>query len=143
MHLPLATLTRWARPTRIAHAHCDIPCGIYDPHQAELAAETVEKMVTLLQGLGPDDGSLAWRNSASRYITVKEQHGELLKHEVLIIWGDYFKPQHLDAAPTLHDTVWNLIKLAGYNKQNVDLAKAGELRAKTKEFADIFWASKQ
>ena len=66
MHLPLATLTRWARPTRIAHAHCDIPCGIYDPHQAELAAETVEKMVTLLQGLGPDDGSLSWRNSASR-----------------------------------------------------------------------------
>ena len=135
-------LLRRLRPNHVAHAHCDIPCGIYDPHAAELAAQTVEKMVTLLEDLGADDGSLDWRNSAARYITVKEQHAEILKREVLIIWGDYIKPEHLTTVPGIHEMVWNLVKLAGFNKQHVDRAKAGELRAKTKEFADAFWSTK-
>jgi nickel superoxide dismutase len=131
------------RPSRVAHAHCDIPCGIYDPHAAEIAAETVEKMVSLIGDLGADDGSVAWRNSFSRYVTVKEQHAELLKREVLVIWGDYFKPPHVEKYPQLHDMVWNLVKLAGANKQNVDATSAAALRAKTKEFADLFWESKK
>ncbi len=143
MKLDLALLSRWARPTQVAYAHCDIPCAIYHPHAAELGAETVEKMVTLINDLGPDDGSVAWRNSFTRYVTVKEQHAEIVKREVVILWGDYFKPPHLEKFPNLHDDVWNLVKLAAFNKQNVDLAKAGELRAKVKEFADMFWESKK
>ena len=134
---------RALRPSRVAHAHCDIPCGIYDPHAAEIAAETVEKMVTLINDLGADDGSVGWRNSFSRYVTVKEEHAEILKREVLVIWGDYFKPPHLEKFPQTHELVWNLVKLAGANKQNVDAASAAELRAKTKEFAELFWESKK
>lgn len=134
---------RRLRPSRVAYAHCDIPCGIYDPHAAEIAAETVEKMVSLISDLGDDDGSVAWRNSFSRYVSVKEQHAELLKREVLIIWSDYFKPPHLEKFPQLHETVWNLVKLAGANKQNVDAASAAQLRVKMKEFADLFWESKK
>jgi len=144
MHRPLDLLARWARPPRVAHAHCDIPCGIYDPREAEIAAETVEKMVTLLHNLGQDDGSLEWRNSATRYIAAKELHAEKVKHEVLIIWGDYLKPDHLGKLPAdIHERVWALVKLAGYNKQHVDAAKAAELRTKVKEFADAFWATKK
>ena len=134
---------RRLQPSRVAHAHCDIPCGIYDPRPAEIAAETVEKMVSLIGDLGADDGSVAWRNSFSRYVTVKEQHAEIVKHEVLIIWGDYFKPPHVEMFPALHDTVWNLVKLAGYNKQNVDAAKAAELRSAVKAFGEMFWESKE
>lgn len=137
------TLDRFLKPPRIAHAHCDIPCAIYHPHTAELGAETVERMVTLIGELGADDGSIAWRNSFSRYVAVKEEHAEIVKREVLILWGDYFKPPHLEKFPDLHTTVWNLVKLAAANKQNVDAASAADLRAKVKEFADIFWESKK
>ena len=141
--MTLSHLARWLRPARIAYAHCDIPCAIYDPHEAEIAAQTVEKMVSLLNELGADDGSLAWRNSATRYITVKEQHAEIVKRQVVIIWGDYFKPPHLAQYPDLHEQVWNLVKLAAYNKQNVDADKAAQLRTDVKAFADIFWESKK
>ena len=60
------SLTRRLRPARTAHAHCDIPCGIYDPHEAEIAAETVEKMVSLLNDLGADDGSLPRKSKPKR-----------------------------------------------------------------------------
>ena len=143
MRMDWTEIGRRLRPSRVAHAHCDIPCGIYDPHAAEIAAQTVEKMVSLIDELGPDDDTTAWHNSSTRYVAVKEQHAELLKREVLIIWGDYFKPPHLEKFPQVHETVWNLVKLAGANKVNSDAALAAELRAKTKEFADLFWESKK
>ncbi len=143
MRMDWTEIGRRLRPSRVAHAHCDIPCGIYDPHAAEIAAQTVEKMVSLIDELGPDDDTTAWHNSFTRYVAVKEQHAELLKREVLIIWGDYFKPPHLEKFPQVHETVWNLVKLAGANKVNSDAGLAAELRAKTKEFADLFWESKK
>lgn len=143
MRTLLENLAAWARSPRVAYAHCDVPCGIYHPHAAELGAETVEKMVEKLQALGPDDSSLAWRNSATRMIATKEQHAELVKHEVAIIWADYFKPENAGKFPDLHDTVWKILKLASFNKQNVDMAKAKELRAAVKKFADMFWESKK
>ena len=87
MQMDWTEIGRRLRPSRVAHAHCDIPCGIYDPHAAEIAAQTVEKMVSLIADLGPDDDTTGWHNSFSRYVTVKEQHAELLKREVLIIWA--------------------------------------------------------
>ncbi len=136
-------LAAWLAPARTAHAHCDIPCGIYDPHEAEIAAQTVEKMVTLFNDLGQDTGAAEWRNSAARYIATKELHAEKVKREVLIIWGDYFKPDHLATIGTdIHERVWALVKLAGYNKHHVDAAKAAELRASVREFADLFWKTK-
>lgn len=128
-------------PRTVAHAHCDIPCGIYDPAGAVLAAQTVAKMVDLIGTL--DGNSAADRNKFVRCVTVKEQHAELVKHEVQVIWSDYFKPEHLAANPDLHTKVWNLLKLAGKNKQNVDAEAAAQLQVAVKEFADIFWSTKK
>jgi nickel superoxide dismutase len=128
-------------PTTVASAHCDIPCGIYDPHGAVLAAQTVAKMVDLMGAL--DGNSPADRNKFVRCVAVKEQHAELVKHEVQVIWSDYFKPEHLAANPDLHTKVWNLLKLAGTNKQNVDAEAAAQLQVAVKEFADIFWSTKK
>lgn len=129
-------------PRRVVHAHCDIPCGIYDPHEAQLAAQTVETMVTKIKALS-DDGSEASRNSFVRMVTVKEQHAERVKHEVQVLWSDYFKPEHLEKFPELHDLVWKTLKAASATKQNVDADKAADLRAKVDEVARIFWETKK
>ena len=104
-------------PLYEAEAHCDIPCGIYDPIAAKIAAQTVLKMVMRIQSLGDPGASVAALNSASRYVTVKEEHAELTKHELDILWHDYFKPEHLEKYPDLHTTFWNATKLASANKQ--------------------------
>ncbi|MFQ5880577.1 MAG: superoxide dismutase, Ni, partial [Dehalococcoidia bacterium] len=95
-------------PAEEGYAHCDIPCGIYDPHGAQLAAQTVIRMLQLMENL-PKPGANAskeeteaYENSLGRYVTVKEQHAELCKRELLILWGDYFKPQHLQQFSDLH-----------------------------------------
>ena len=82
-----------------ARAHCDIPCGIYDPITAQIAALTVVRMDDLIADLEkahPEKGT-EYQNSLSRYIAVKEEHAEKVKHEIRVIWGDYIKQQHLDA----------------------------------------------
>jgi len=125
------------------HAHCDVPCGIYDPSGAVIAAKTVARMVDLITQAeigGPSDH--AARNKLVRCIAVKEEHAEKVKHEVQVIWSDYFKPEHLAKFPDLHDQVWKLLKLASKNKQNVDPAAAAELVAATEAFAATFAASK-
>ncbi len=139
-------------PTEEAHAHCDIPCGIYDPHAAQIGAHTVIRMNQLIEALeapgggGPTPPSKADRdvylNSLARYITVKEEHAEIVKKEVRIIWGDYFKPEHLEKYPDLHDTYWKAAKLCSKNKQEVNLEAAKELVAGVDKIAEIFWATK-
>ncbi len=127
-------------PRHMLHAHCDIPCGIYDPHGAELGARTVARMVELInENLGDD---VAQRNKLVRCVTVKEQHAELVKREIQVIWSDYFKPEHLEKYPQLHDLTWRILKKAGACKQSVDAAAASELQAMVKQFADIFWETK-
>ncbi len=133
---------------QIAEAHCDIPCGIYDPIAAKIAAQTVQKMVQRIQALAvPDPGMDAdavqgYVNTVSRYVAVKEEHAELCKHELRILWADYFRPEHVEAHPDLHTTFWNAEKLAGRNKQNVDMAAAQELVAAVDRISEIFWATK-
>ena len=136
----ISNLTGRLAPKRVVHAHCDIPCGIYDPHEAQLAAQTVETMVTKMKALASDE---AGRNSFVRMVTVKEQHAERVKHEVQVLWSDYFKPEHLEKYPELHDLVWKTLKAASATKQNVDSEKAAELRAKVDEVARIFWETKK
>ncbi len=135
-------LTARIQPRRVVHAHCDIPCGIYDPAAAQLAALTVETMVTKIRAL-PDSTSEASRNSFARMVTVKEQHAEIVKREVQVIWSDYFKPEHLEKFPELHQLVWTTLKAAGACKQSIDPEKAAELRRKVDEFARVFWETKK
>ena len=131
-------------------AHCDIPCGIYDPIQAKIAAQTVLKMVMRIQALalkqpaanaGAEERA-AYGNTLTRYITVKERHAELFKREVDILWHDYFKPEHLQKHPNLHEVVWKATKLASANKQSVDLAAAKQLVETADTVATIFWQTK-
>ena len=136
-------LGRIFAPTTVVHAHCDVPCGIYDPAGAAQAARTVARMVELIGQIDPASTAVADRNKFIRCVTVKEQHAELVKHEVQVIWSDYFKPEHLAANPDLHTKVWNILKLAGKNKQSIDAEAAAQLEAAVKEFADIFWATKK
>jgi nickel superoxide dismutase len=139
----MTRLTDMLRPSTVAHAHCDIPCGIYDPAEAVLAARTVARMVELIGKLPEGSTAVADRNTFVRCIAVKEQHAEKVKHEVQVIWSDYFKPEHLAAFPELHTKVWSLLKLAGKCKQTVDAQAAADLEAAVKEFADMFWATKK
>jgi nickel superoxide dismutase len=128
-------------PRQTAHAHCDVPCGIYDPATAQLAARTVSRMVELLDGL-PVGGGLEDRNKFIRCIAVKEQHAEQVKRDVQVIWSDYFKPEHLAQFPELHDLTWKILKQAGKCKQSVDAAAAADLEMQVARFAEIFWSSK-
>ncbi len=143
----LRSLDRLAPPATV-HAHCDIPCGIYDPHLAQIAAHTVVRMNQLINDLAiPDAGAPKaerdrYLNSLGRYVAVKEEHAELVKKEVRIIWGDYFKPEHLEKFPDLHTTVWNIMKLGSKARQNVDLQAAQDLLAEVQKFAEAFWATK-
>lgn len=121
------------------HAHCDIPCGIYDPISAKIAAQTVLKMVIKIEAL--DNNSDA--NSLNRFIAAKEKHAELVKHEIDILWHDYFKPEHLEKYPDLHSKIWNACKLGSFVKQNVDMEKANEFKAALEEIGDIFWETKK
>ncbi len=147
LHSFFAMLDR-IRPAKIAYAHCDIPCGIYDPHAAQMAAHTVIRMNMLISELPPIVPSMApeQRKEAlhklSRYIATKEESAELCKHEVRILWGDYFKPEHIQKYPQLHELVWTVMKKGSKARQEVDLQASEELLDTVNKIAEIFWETK-
>lgn len=127
-----------------AKAHCDIPCGIYDPITAQISALTVVRMIDLaidLDGKTPDKG-LAYQNTIARYVTSKEEHAEKVKQEVRVIWGDYLKVQHLEKYPQAHALVHEIMALGSKSRQTVDRESAVKLVEKLNEFAQIFWETK-
>lgn len=128
-------------PRLTASAHCDIPCGIYDPHNAELGARTVVRMVELLEEVEGKTDS-ASRQTFVRCVKVKEEHAELVKRELQILWSDYFKAEHVERYPDLHERFWKALKLASKNKQTIDPAAASDLQAAVAEIARIFWETK-
>jgi nickel superoxide dismutase len=131
-------------PIGVADAHCDIPCGIYHPHDALQAADTVIKMTTLIQDLeGKGSCDLAACHAMARYVLIKEQHAKKAKDELLILWTDYFKAEHLAAYPDLHTKVWKACKLGSAAKQKVDLAKAREFKAAIEDIGAIFHETKK
>lgn len=143
---PVLRLIDRVAPPETVSAHCDIPCGIYDPHMAQIAALTIVRMNQLIANLqmaGTDKPNMdTYANSFTRYVKTKEEHAELCKKELDILWHDYFNPTHLEAHPDLHTKFWNAAKLAGKNKQTVDMQAAKDLLAATHEIAEIFWATK-
>ena len=128
-------------PTEDASAHCDIPCGIYEPHNLQIAAHTVIRMVQLLEGL-PDQLDKATLNTAARHIAVKEEHAAIAEHEIIVLWTDYFKPEHLEKFPNLHDVVWKTAKLTSTVKQQISMDASQQLLAGAQQIAEMFWASK-
>ncbi|MEX2081482.1 MAG: superoxide dismutase, Ni [Dehalococcoidia bacterium] len=137
----MSFLSRLARPSQIAFAHCDGPCGVYDPAGARIAAEAVLSMEKKIAALG-DAQDAPTVNTRTRFIAIKEQQAELVKKELDILWHDYFKPEHLGAYPDLHDTFWKAAKLASKNKTEQDPANGEALMAALEGIHTMFWATK-
>ena len=126
-----------------AKAHCDVPCGIYDPIIAQIAALTVVRMVDLIKDLEAKGGNDAtYQNSLSRYINVKEEHAEKVKHEIRVIWGDFIKPQHVEKHPETVEVVQKIMQLGSKSRQTVDREAAVQLVEAVNQFAQIFWDAK-
>src|ERR1700683_3197666 len=131
-------LARLLEPRTVAHAHCDLPCGIYDPAQARIEAESVKAIAEKYQ----DNNDPEFR---ARAIYIKEQRSELVKHHLWVLWTDYFKPPHFEKYPQLNTLFNEATKLAGAagTKGSTDVSKADELLAKIEEISKIFWETKQ
>ena len=137
------------KPRRVAHAHCHVPCGIYDPVFAINAAETVAKMVEQLEAMevpGPDASSaekIKFHHDLERRVANKEEHAKKCKYELLdVLWTQYFKPEHLERWPDLHEKFHRAGHLCTQNMQNIDAGLAQELLDLTREIGDIFAATK-
>lgn len=131
----------------VVEAHCDGPCGVYDPASARIAAEAVLSMTKKIQAMAAPDGDdaasvAAYANTVSRYVSIKEEQAHLAKSEVLVLWTDYFNAGHLEAHPDLHDIIWQTTKLCSKAKQHVDLDAANALMAHIEKIHNIFWATK-
>lgn len=141
-----AMLKAWF-PAETAEAHCDGPCGVYDPAAARINAEAVLSMTKKILALTPPNSDDAqamaeYHNTMARYIMIKEEQAEKAKEEILILWTDFFKPQHLDDYPDLHETFWNAAKLCSATKQGVDEGKANELMDAVEKIHNMFWGAK-
>jgi nickel superoxide dismutase len=134
-------------PAKPVYAHCDIPCGIYDPHEAQLAAHTVIRMVQMLQDLeGGDQMPFEERKKLiiqiSRLTVVKEEHARKVESELVTLWADYFKEEHLKDYPELHELVWKTLKLTGKVRQEINMEAAKELLENVQKVAEIFYKTK-
>jgi nickel superoxide dismutase len=130
-------LARLLRPKHVASAHCDLPCGVYDPAQARIEAESVK---AIMEKYAANEDPVF----RTRALIIKEQRAELVKHHLWVLWTDYFKPPHLEQYPQLHQLFWDATKLAGAAaaKGSVDSGKADELLGKIDEISKIFWETK-
>ncbi len=138
---------RNSRPVQTAEAHCDGPCGVYDPSSVRIAAEAAVSMTKKILAMTPPDTSdakamAAYLNTMSRYVAIKEEQAHLAKSELLVLWTDYFKPQHLEQFPELHTTFWKAAKLCSTVKVEVSAVHAQELMDAVKEVHELFWKSK-
>ena len=123
-------------------AHCDIPCKIYDPAISQVAALSVVRLIDLLHEIDPADTSLKSEAHKSRLVIEKETQAKIVKNEVTIIWGDYFKAPQIEAHPNVHNLVHDIMMTASKCKQDVKRENAEELVTKINEFATIFWKTK-
>ncbi|MEI2820869.1 MAG: superoxide dismutase, Ni [Marmoricola sp.] len=131
-------LARLFAPTIHVHAHCDLPCGVYDPAQARIEAESIKAVIAKLA----DNDDPDFR---TRAVLIKEQRSEMVKHHLWVLWTDYFKAPHFEKYPNLHTLFNEATKLAGTGgtKGSMDAAAADQLLAKIDEIAEIFWETKK
>ena len=141
-----STVKAW-NPAEEVSAHCDGPCGVYDPASARIAAEAAlsmtKKILALEVPASHDQAAMApYHNTMARYIQIKEEQTHLAKTELLVLWTDYFKPQHLEKYPDLHDTFWKAAKLCSAVKVGVSLEDANALMNTVEKIHNIFWDTK-
>jgi nickel superoxide dismutase len=128
-------------PLKIAYAHCDIPCGIYDPHQAQLAAHTVIRMTQLLSEVKRDNETKA-EHDVARMTGVKEEHSSIIEEELETLRNDYFKEEHYKEYPNLNELFVKTLKSASKARQNIDIVAAEETLSGILEIAEIFYKTK-
>ena len=124
------------KPRRTVHAHCDLPCGVYDPAQARIEAESVKACQEKYQG--SDEAIFK-----DRAISIKEQRANLVKEHLWVLWTDYFKPEHVEKYPDLHERFWKATKAAGDAKRSTDPAQGQELLEAIAGIDEIFWETKK
>ncbi len=127
-----------------AKAHCDIPCGIYDPITAQIGALTVVRMIDLITDLEGKHGehNAEYVHALSRYVAVKEEHAEKAKHEIRVIMGDYIKAPQLEKHPELLGLVHKIMQLGSKSRQTIDRETAVQFVEAINQFAEIFWDTK-
>lgn len=132
-------------PVEEASAHCDIPCGIYDPHLMQLSALTCVRMNQMINDLAPPASMEKadrdkYMHALVRFTEVKEEHAEIVKRETRIIRGDFFKPDN--SPPNIGELTDGIMKTASKTRQNLDIDAANELLSLTQQFAEAFWKAK-
>jgi len=131
----LTALDRAMEPRPVS-AHCDLPCGTYDPAQARIEAESIKNIMQKYN----DSSDEVFR---TRAIFIKEERAELVKHHLWVLWTDYFKPEHAEKYPNLHELFWKATKTAGESKKTADVAVADRLLKEIGEIDTIFWETKK
>lgn len=126
---------------QIAYAHCDIPCGIYDPNNVQLAAHTVIRMTKLLQDVKQDDDLVA-DHAIARYTHVKEKHSDILEEELETLRNDYFKDEHFKEYKNLNDLFVNTLKFSAKSRQGIDMDAAQAALSGVLEIAEVFYKTK-
>jgi nickel superoxide dismutase len=131
-------LPRFLTPSTVVSAHCDLPCGVYDPAQARIEAESVKAIQEKYQANQDPE-------FRTRAVLIKEQRADLVKHHLWVLWTDYFKAPHFEKYPNLHQLFNEATKLAGAAgaKGSMDPAVGDQLLAKIEEISKIFWETKQ
>jgi nickel superoxide dismutase len=132
----LLTAVDRLRAPETASAHCDLPCGVYDPAQARIEADSVKACMEKFNG--SDDPVFK-----ERATFIKEERADLVKHHLWVLWTDYFKPPHLEKYPELHTLFWNATKAAGEAKKTNDVSVADDLLGQIAEIDRIFWETKK
>jgi nickel superoxide dismutase len=131
------------RPSRVVHAHCDVPCGVYDPAQARIEADSVKAIQTRYQDAEKfKTAPETVEDYKSRCLIVKEERADLVKHHLWVLWTDYFKPEHIEKYPDLHDKFWKATKEAGLSKKSQDPTQGQKLLDAIDELGKIFWETK-
>ena len=132
------------KPRRVVHAHCDLPCGVYDPAQARIEAESVKACQTKYQDAEKQKKpSESVEDYRSRCLIIKEERADEVKHHLWVLWTDYFKPEHLERYPELHELFWKATKAAGESKKSQDPDQGQQLLDLIGEIDSIFWETKK
>jgi nickel superoxide dismutase len=139
----MSILEALLKPRRVVHAHCDLPCGVYDPAQARVEAESVmmiqKKYQDAENAKKPSESADDYR---ARCLLIKEERADLVKHHLWVLWTDYFKPEHVEKYPQLHELFWKATKAAGDSKKSQDPAQGQQVLDSIDEIAKIFWETK-
>lgn len=124
------------------YAHCDVPCGIYETDTMLHAAETCAKMIEKIEALGDPMATPDSHNNFVRMVATKEKHAQLCKKQIYILWSDYFKPEHVEKFPDLHDKMWKAAKQCGKVKQTISAEETQTLLGMVRGIDVLFKESK-